>query len=475
MLQYSGHPFYDVGVATITAFSEKSDPSLVTKNDLERVASFMEKQFVVPPLNSFLTIAFPNSGFTQPAYIGQPEKRIAYARRVLRAYEKDKPSVEGEKCVFTGEPAVAVAFSDDAPAGRVFRQHIPLTTGEKVINFHADGVAGLPVSGKALLCIHAFPLGCAKCAGKLLAVHSDDPEILLYYAEIFLRNNRANLSYAQASGSSKMPEYKMRHKTLLLNELESAFHNHKEKKPFSVTAYYLSNSGQGPAMDIYFLPLEITLFLKRVQSPIYKGSWQKIVSKSWRPDDKKGNATTLNYLYEDIFMLPDNAPQFLSTYFLRTAVRSAKKGDPRKGYSPLREAELVSWDITALFLQEVIDMDKERIGAIRDLGDRLANYIHGTNDKKFFRGFFTEQRYGYFSTLLQKANLNWVKQGNAPLLIFDPYIEVFEEGKNLPYYNWRLSRDLLLIRMIEQLYEKGWLGNNEDVLVEIENESEGGD
>lgn len=475
MLRYSGHPFYDIGVATITVFSSKSDPSHVTKSDLDQVASFMEKQYVIPPLNSFLTVAFPNSGFTQPAYINQPEKRVEYARKVLRAYEKDKPGVEGEKCVFTGEPAVAVVFSNDAPVGRVFRQHIPLTTGEQVINFHPGGLVGLPVSGKALLCIHAFPLGCAKCAGRLLAVHSDDAEILHYYAEDFLRRNRESLSLAQASGSSKMPEYVMRHKTLLLNELEKMIGNFKEEKPFSVTAYHLSNSGQGPAMDIYFLPMEITRFLKRTQSVGYREGWQKIVSSSWRQDNKKGDTSSLNYLYEDIFMLPDNAPQFLSTYFLRTAVRNAKKGDPRKYYSPLREAELVSWKITTLFLQEVMDMKKDRIGAIRDLGDRLAHYIHKTNDKTFFRRFFMEQRYDFFSTLLQKANFNWVKKGNAPLMTFDPYIEIFEEGANLPYYNWRLTRDLLLIRMIEQLYEKGWLGSNEDVFEEIENESEGGD
>ena len=476
MLKCSGHPLYDIGVATITAFSGKSDPSQINLNDLNQIASFMEKQYVVNPLKSFLTVVFPNSGFTNPnpIYNTQPEKRIEYARKVLRAYEKDKLDLEGERCVFTGEPAVAIAFSEDAPVGRVFRQHIPLTTGEQVINFHPGGVAGLPVSGKALLCIHAFPLGCAKCAGKLLAVHSDNPEIMLYYAGIFLQKNRSNLSFAQASGSSKMPEYEKTLRTLLISELKNQIDTHQEQKPFTVTAYHFSNSGQGPAMDIYFLPMEITRFLKRAQSPIYRKGWQKIVSSAWRQDNNSESKSDLNYLYEDIFILPDNASQFLSTYFLRTAVRSAKKSDPRKYYSPLREAELVSWEITALFLQEVMDMKKVRIEAIRDFGDRLANYVKEANDKTFFRRFFMEQRYDFFSTLLQKANLNWVKKGNAPLMTFDPYMEIFEEGVNLPYYNWRVTRDLLMIRMIEQLYEKGWLGGNEDALEEIENDSEGG-
>ena len=185
MLMFNGHPLYDIGVATITAFANKKRPSEVTEEDLDKIADFMEKQYTVDPLKSFLTVAFPNSGFTQPAYNKQPEKRLEYARVVLRSYKKDSPVLK-EKCVFTGAPAVGIAFSETLPPGRAYRQHIPLITGEDVINFHPGGNAGLPVSGVAMLCIQAFPLGCAKCAGKLLAVHSDNTDVLLYFAKSFL-------------------------------------------------------------------------------------------------------------------------------------------------------------------------------------------------------------------------------------------------------------------------------------------------
>ena len=88
--------------------------------------------------------------------------------------------------------------------GRAFRQHIPLTTGEDVINFHPYGDAGLPVSGKAILAIQAFPLGCAKVAGRLLAVHSDNEELLLHFASSFLTQNRRLIQLAQEAGSTKI-------------------------------------------------------------------------------------------------------------------------------------------------------------------------------------------------------------------------------------------------------------------------------
>ena len=475
MLMFNGHPLYDIGVATITAFANKKRPSEVTEEDLDKIADFMEKQYTVDPLKSFLTVAFPNSGFTQPAYNKQPEKRLEYARVVLRSYKKDSPVLK-EKCVFTGAPAVGIAFSETLPPGRAYRQHIPLITGEDVINFHPGGNAGLPVSGVAMLCIQAFPLGCAKCAGKLLAVHSDNTDVLLYFAKEFLANNRANLAFAQASGSSKMPEFVFSQRTLLIDTLLKAMEEinlFKEDRDetFSVTAYHLSNSGQSPSLDIYHLPLEMVTFLKKARSADYRDEWQRIVKKAWQINTESPKR---NYLYEDIFHLPENAKEFLQVYFLRMSLKWAKKDDPRGGYSIQDDLDMVSWRLTELFLREVMEMNKERIEQIRLLGDRLASYVKENNDKGFFRNFFVEQRgYDYLRSHLLKANLRQVKQGKAPLLNFDPYLEVFEEGEELAYRDWRLARDLLLIRMIERLYEQGWLGSNQDTLSDLEeNEKE---
>jgi CRISPR-associated protein Cst1 len=171
------------------------------------VHDLISKEYVINPLKSFLTVAFPNSGFTQPAFKNQPEKQQEYAKRVTRSFHEDQP-VLNERCVFTGKPATAIAFSDKEgyPLGRVFRQHVPLLLGEDQINFFANGDSGLPISGKVLLCIQAMPLGCAKCGGKLLAVHSDDPEITELFAEKFLVNNRRAISIAHQQNESKLPE-----------------------------------------------------------------------------------------------------------------------------------------------------------------------------------------------------------------------------------------------------------------------------
>ncbi len=178
MLNWTGHPLVDVGIATILALVHKTEPEALTEDDLAQVADFIEREYVRQPLKSFLTVAFPNSGFTQPAFESQPERRLAYAQNVTRQFGAEVETTY-ELCVFTQEPTPNVVYNDkpddSLPPGRAFRHHVPMTLGVGAINFYPGGDPGLPVSAAAMLALQAFPLGCAKVGGRLLAVHADDP------------------------------------------------------------------------------------------------------------------------------------------------------------------------------------------------------------------------------------------------------------------------------------------------------------
>jgi len=487
MLRFTGHPLVDVGVAVITLFSQRQHPTEVTAADLERMAEYIATDYTRQPLKSFLTVAFPNSGFTQPAFEKTPERRLVYANLVARAYLNAQPA-GAETCVFTGEPATAIAFGETLSPGRAFRQHIPLLTGEDVINFHPGGDAGVPVSGWALLAIQAFPLGCAKSGGKLLAVHSDSEEIILYFAGRFLEANRQAIQLAQQANDTKLPEASQSQRTLLVHTLvQAALMQHDaltNKRPFSITAYHLTNSGQGVALDLYHLPLQIVGFLRVMLQAEYQYEWDAIVRRAWDlpppvKGDKAARATVefkprRNHLYEDLFRLPGNAPTFIRTYFLRVALNAVRSvpTDPRGAYSVRDQAALVSWKITERFLKGVLQMDKQRINEIRQLGDRLAAYVSQENDRRFFSDFFTLQNYDHLRNALIKANVRHVKRGQPPLIMLDPYLIVFEEGDEVARSDWRLARDLVLIRMIEQLHESGWLHKNVDIIPETTDKSE---
>ena len=466
----------DVGLATLAAFAGKTDLSALTEEDLTTIAEYIRENYVVNPLKSFLTVAFPNSGFTNPAFERKPEKRIEYAERVLNAWRGEADHL-GVPCVYTGRPAV----------WRAFRQHVPMLTGEDVINFYPYGVAGLPLSGEALLAIQAFPLGCAKVEGRLLAVHADDPDLTYRFARRFLEQNRRAIQAAQLAGSSKLPEAPHRAATLLVEtlldiekeRLSNTGNGQEQAAPVSMTAYHLSNSGQGVALDIYHLPLEILDFLRSVLSARYRDAWDRIRQRGWEivkaKRSRKGDAAQaeprFNVLYEDLFQLPDRAMHFIRCYFLRTPIRTRRPGDPRATYSFKSEASLVSWGLVELFLRKVVRMEQRRIEQIRDLGDTLAEYVYHENDRRFFQTFLTVRRYDNLREALIRVSVARIKKGQPPLVTFDPYIEIFEQGVDLPDANWRLIRDLTLIRMIERLYQLGWIQAHAEELPEPEEET----
>lgn len=468
MLNYTGHPLVDVGIATLCAFARKPNPATLTQEDLDGAADYMEANYVVDPLKSFLTVAFPNSGYTQPAYERQPQKRAAYAQNVLRAYRRPMLNAD-ERCVFTGQPATGVALDVDgklAP-GRTYRQHVPLLTGENVINFYPYGDAGLPVCAEILLALQALPLGCAKVGGRLLAVHSDDPLLTYEFARRFLERNRKAVQAAQATGDRKLPEYPRRAGTLvveILLDIEAARQERQEGDHAPcVTAYHLSNSGQGVALDIYHLPLEVGGFLRVAMTPSYVEAWEALCHRGWevaaakRGAAQEGFEPRYNVLYEDLFRLPEEAATFIRRYFLRRPRRGARAGDPSAEYSVRADVALISWRLTELFLRKVVQMNPQRIAQIRDLADRLAAYVKNENDSRFFFAVLTAARYDYLRAALIRASVAEVKRGRPPLVDFEPYIAVFEEGAELAHSDWRLARDLVLIRMLEQLYQLGWL------------------
>lgn len=499
MLRYTGHPIADIGVATIAAFCEKSDPGTITLEDLLKVARFLESEYFSGKLVSYLTCVFPNSAYVQPgAQLGakvkmKPESIERFKREVLYAFqEPPNQGVVGLRCVFSGEPASRI----------VYRQHVPMLTGENVLNFFPAGTGGLPISGPYLLAIQAFPMGARRCYGRALAVHSpDDPGLTYAFARRFLADNRRLLLLADKSGEkyldAKAPKTLVVH---VLLEIENERRDRREEEPApSVTVYHLTNSGQGPDIDLYQLPSEVVGFIRAASRAGTDRVWQGIQAAAWerisagaqqrkrKGRKKKGETTKTptaeepqawgpgishNYLYEDLFALPAKAAHFVRTYFLRRAYRFARGDDPRREYRLTSQLDLVSWELTRLFLKEVIGMEKNRIDAIRTLGDRIAEHIVSDNDRRLFQGLYRVRRYIDLRNLLLKASNARLKKGQPPLIGFEEFLLVFEEGEEAARIDWALARDLVLIRMIEELYRQEWFGKQPEILEELEAEEE---
>ena len=114
-------------------------------------------------------------------------------------------------------------------------------------------------------------------------------------------------------------------------------------------------------------------------------------------------------------------------------------------------------------------MDEERINRICQLGDNLAIYVRKQGGKRFFRAFFTEQNANVFIGILIKANMVHIKAGYEPLFDVHAFIDVFMQGEDVMRLDWKLARDLVFMRLIDQL--QNWLADNPDALPESEIET----
>jgi CRISPR-associated protein Cst1 len=460
LLKYTDHPFVDVGAATIAAFAEKRRPEEVTVEDLERLAPYLEEQYQRKYLTGYLTCIFPNSAYVNPT--SGTEKKRAFIDQHLYNFRDTAPE-DSENCGICGEPAT----------GRGFRQHVPMVTGEGVLNFFPSAQPGLSLCPGCMISIAALPLGALRCGGRALIVHADDPELTYHFARKHLERNESLLHLQNLAPDAKFPDAKQV-RTRLIDELrgwtaEEARRSQKAARgrlrPVSLTAYHLTNSGQGPDLDIYHLPAPILTFLLSAEAEPYRETWREIIREAWRLNEKDKDDTTTyrNFLFDDIFRLPDQWPAFMRTYFLRRAYRAAPKDDPRGSYGPGRDLALISWPLTELFLKEVIGMQEHRVKAIRDFGDRVANYI-AERDPGFWRDFHMAKTYGGLRVRLIRASQAERAAGRPLLIGFDDFITIFEYGEELARPDWRLARDLVLIRVIEQLHARQWFAEHPEAL-----------
>jgi CRISPR-associated protein Cst1 len=135
----------------------------------------------------------------------------------------------------------------------------------------------------------------------------------------------------------------------------------------------------------------------------------------------------------------------------------------------MKDSKAFSWTLVQLFLSEVMKMEKERIEAIQKMGDRLAAYIK-ENDSRLFKQLFTARSEYHLRFVLLKA----ASAASDVLLPYKEYIKVFfvdDEGETMRS-DWSLARDLLMVRIIEQLHLSQWLEEHAELVEQTDQELE---
>jgi CRISPR-associated protein Cst1 len=242
----------------------------------------------------------------------------------------------------------------------------------------------------------------------------------------------------------------------------------------SVTAYWLSNSGQGPAIDIIQVPGIAVRFLARLSKDPYRTPWLALVSRGWKETDegkskKKlegvslyGPGRTRNSVLNEIMAVFEGG--FVDVRAAAGFVRRRLLWQAAGKTAPESWNALSSWTLTDCFAEHLLGMTQERLTRIREFADRLAQFVQATNDRQFLREVLYGEKEWHVRNALVKAQRRSTK--SSLLFGLDDYVEVFMADDGMGRESWGLIRDLVVIRLVETLHTSGYFGDKSSLLEE---------
>jgi CRISPR-associated protein Cst1 len=341
-----------------------------------------------------------------------------------------------------------------------------MLSGQGVLNFAPEGDHGQAVCGLCLVALQALLFGAPSCEGRALVIQADAPSFLVSLVGMWFRESRRRIQIT--SVDEKAVTWKAP-RTRLVEQLVLLHREHEQAEQASgLTIFHLSNSGQGPGISIYSLSARVVQFVRSAQGTLYRQAWTHLERRAWR--DAKYQSVDhdptaderpywRNTFYEQLFDLPAGAGRFVRS---RLIVAQTTSLDPTQS-----DSHIPMWGLTALFMKEVMGVEKERIEAIRGLADVMADEIVGNNDRRLFRGAFQVSRYPGLRRLLLQASARRLNRDLPALIDFEGFLRIFEEAEELSRPDWRLAWDLVLIRLVDALHERGWIRAHKDELDDV--------
>lgn len=464
MIQYTGNPYVDAGVAVLEFRLGKPCDQFTTK-ELKSQAHEIAREYRKKIWKSYLMLHLPNCAWTQKNPCSK--KNREYLRKVLRSYKPHFATI-GRSCAFCGRPAKLLAD----------RRYVPLLTGETVMTTGAGGTAGLPVCGYCIFAVQFYPFATLKVEARPLfwwapdrrwtrrlnaRFYNDVQRILAGSSEQFIKLRWPATQLLRAARE-------------VMGEIEKL--PNAERPPLcDVVGIHATNFGTEPNFDELRIPRGLLEFWSEAGTwelyrEIEREAWTsepsntgKAKQKTRRLRDRGANTdavkivpelTKRNILYEalgEAFRTTDHrdyeakAKQVALRFFLR---RQGKDVAPN------------TIALAEFFLEKVGHMEKERLEAIREMADTVAErLILGGGDRRVAWQLFQRRlRLGEFLQCLSKIQRKLSDMGHP--LKWDHVLIALgltNEEDRTSSDHW-LVQELMLIRLYERLAES-------DVLTEV--------
>jgi len=439
-LNITGNPFIDSGIFALKT-KLKKDISDITIEDLKIEAENISKLYTKDGWKKNMHSIFPNSILVNPASTKKPNLKELYLENLNALIENIAPIQESGSCMGCGRRDSKEVFGKDA---------IPLTGSKSLLNYFSFANTGADYCSLCVLLIQFAPLVMYRCGGKMIVLHSNSEKVMRFWSREAIKNINVQIATGEYSGCYN--KNITRPTNAIFEIIASVIESQdrwKGENP-SLNFYYFTNYNQGPELDIFTLPTKVFNFLTEI--PLEdESNWRFIVKKSYRfvkwekiekEEEYKNNP---NRVYENLINGKSILKSFYSTKFKKT---------------------YCSWKLVNSYMREVRNMDEKRIEVIKNVGDRLSDYIKDNDSRKTLNKLEQASNYNNFRNELRKVLTKKIKNKDEELLFtFDEYtLDLFPEGNK----TWRETQDLLLFRIYENLHD--WLIENEYIEEKSEDE-----
>ena len=435
-LNVTGNPFIDSGIFALKNKLRK-EISEIDIDDLKLECQNLADLYVQELWKKNMYSLFPNSVLVHNSTTNQPNLNELYLEKLNDLIEAIGPIQSHGTCIGCG-----CRNSDEG----FVKDYVPLTGSKSLLNYFSYANSGADYCSLCALLIQFAPLVMYRCGGKLIVLHSDSVKVMNFWSKEAISDVDFQISSGEYTGcynkGIKRPTNAIFE--IIANVIESSDRWRGENP--SLNFYYFTNYNQGAELDIFSLPTKVFNFLTEIPLDD-KLNWKFIVKKSYKKvkwkkveneDDYKNK---FNSIYEDLLENKSILKSFFSVKHKKT---------------------FCTWKLVNSYMREVRNMDEKRIGVIKDVGDRLSNFIKDNDSRKTLSDLERASNYNNFRNILRKVLVKKIKSNDEELLFtFDEYtLDLFPEGNK----TWRETQDLLLFRIYENLQK--WLVEN-DYIEEI--------
>ncbi len=429
-----GDPFVDTGVLAIELMTKKNFEEC-TSDDLKRAADTLIDIYLTPAWRKELFSIFPNSTYiqTSPGYGDHRERSKEFLYSLIEGIHGTSQSTT--YCCFCGAQAYEKI--------QFYKTQIPLIGSGKFTNYFPSFQNGLNICAKCALAIQFAPVLCYKAGGKPCLISSNNRELIREFGKEVCRTIRTRLASGEYDSreNSGLFDEKFKSPQNALFHLAYRFGKEYCTKGIcsaneSIMLYHVDNRNKGPAgVRIYSLPSNVFRFVSfMMNSPEYRSAWFSLLGRYY--STSKGD--------EDLPVWKTKFNHIHASLLDEKSILWAFKDDKARTIT-------MPWAVVEGYMRSVRKMNQQRIEQIREFSDRIALCIR--ESKKFGRvhDIAAARDLPSFRNQLQLTMKDWQRLGKGqPLTTFDDYTGILIPGD---YRGWTEVRDLMVIRLYEQLHD----------------------